>query len=117
MPILQVYPSRIDWSLWLKQAKIQNVEPDSGLSFDSYDHALTTAIQGLGVAVGMQPYVTSELSSGMLIELYPELRCRHPNSWYFVCRKEKLHLKKVKLFKEWLIQEIELSPELKNLRN
>ncbi|WNC67722.1 transcriptional regulator GcvA [Thalassotalea nanhaiensis] len=115
-PILQVYPSSIDWSLWLKQAGVQGVEPDAGLRFDSYDHALTTALQGLGIAMGMQPYVSNELTNNMLIEPFPELRCKHPDSWYFVCRKERSHLKKVKIFKEWLVEQIESSPELASLR-
>jgi LysR family glycine cleavage system transcriptional activator len=115
-PILQVHPSRIDWSLWLQQANIENVEADSGLSFDSYDHALKTATQGLGVAMGMQPYLSNELSSGMLTELYPELRFKHPDKWYFVSRKEKAELNKVTLFREWLIKEIESSTELNSLR-
>lgn len=115
-PILQVYPSRIDWSLWLEQAKVNGVEPDSSLRFDSYDHALTTALQGLGIAMGMQPYVFNEFASGMLVEPYPQFRCKHPDSWYFVCRKEKADLQKVRLFKNWLIAEIESSAELANLR-
>lgn len=114
--LLQVYPSQRDWLLWLKHASISNVDPDTGLTFDSYDHALTTALQGMGVAMGMQPYMKSTLISGLLVELYPELRSWHVDSWYFVCRKEKSHLQKIKLFREWLVEQIIQSPELRSLR-
>lgn len=46
--ILQVYPSKHDWPIWLENAGIEGIDPDSGLQFDSYDHALTTALQGMG---------------------------------------------------------------------
>lgn len=114
--LLQVYPSRNDWQIWLKNAKIKDVDPDSGLQFDSYDHAITTALQGLGVALGMQPYLNTELNSGLLVELYPELRTLHIFNWYFVCRKEKAHLKKIRLFLNWLIDEINQDPTLLKLR-
>lgn len=114
--ILQVYPSKRDWRFWLDNAEIIGVDPDSGLKFDSYDHALTTALQGMGVALGMQPYISTELSSRMLVEPFPELRCSHPDKWYFVCRKEKSHLKKISLFRNWLIEQIDQSPELSSLR-
>ncbi|WP_394176520.1 transcriptional regulator GcvA [Thalassotalea litorea] len=114
--LLQVHPSKHDWLFWLKNAKLENVDPDSGLQFDSYDHALSTALQGFGIAIGMQPYLLTELASGMLIEPFPELRCSHLYSWYFVCRKEKSHLKKIKVFQSWLIKQIEESGDLSRLR-
>lgn len=114
--LLQVYPSKQDWMYWLSRVGAERVDPDSGLQFDSYDHALTTAMQGLGVALGMQPYISSELTSKMLIELYPEKRCSHVYSWYFVSRKEKSHLKKLNAFKNWLIEQIAESPDLSGLR-
>jgi LysR family glycine cleavage system transcriptional activator len=115
--ILQVHPSKYDWQIWLKSADLKDADPDAGLQFDSYDHAITTAMQGLGVAMGMQPYVKNELDSGLLVELFPELRTKHVASWYFVCRKEKSHLKKITLFKDWLIDQINSDTELSALRN
>jgi len=53
--ILQVYPSCRDWRFWLERWQIDNVDPDSGLQFDSYDHALATARAGLGVAMECSP--------------------------------------------------------------
>ena len=116
VPLLQVYPSQRDWLYWLQKAGIEDVDPDSGLQFDSYDHSLTTALQGLGLAMGIQPYISSELTSRMLVEPFPELRCKHPDNWYFVCRKEKAHLKKIATFRNWLVEQIENSPDLKSLR-
>jgi len=56
--ILQVYPSARDWAAWLEATGAKEVDPDGGLRFDSYDHALRMAARGMGVALAMQPYVT-----------------------------------------------------------
>jgi LysR family glycine cleavage system transcriptional activator len=114
--ILQVHPSKDDWHIWQRSAGIEEADADSGLRFDSYDHALTTALQGLGFAMGMQPYVKNELESGLLVEPFPTLRTKHIASWYFVCRKEKSNLRKVTLFREWLVNQILEDGELASLR-
>jgi LysR family glycine cleavage system transcriptional activator len=113
--LLQVYPSKNDWQIWLQHAGIHDVDPDYGLQFDSYDHSLKTAVQGMGVAIGMQPYIESEMDSGLLVELYPLLRTKHPENWYFVYRKEKAHLQKISLFNKWLVEELLLTPEFGKL--
>jgi len=110
--LMQVYPSKRDWYTWLEAVNCQNVEPESGLQFDNYDHAISTAIQGMGITLGMQPYVSKELSSGMLIEVFPEMRVKHHSEWYFVYRQEKTEQKKVQLFEAWLIEQIEADEEL-----
>lgn len=66
--------------------------------------------------MGMQPYVKNELESGLLVEPFPTLRTTHIASWYFVCRKEKSHLRKVTLFREWLVNQILEDGELASLR-
>lgn len=110
--ILQVYPSKDDWYTWLEANNLSSVNPEAGLQFDSYDHALSTAIQGMGVALGMQPYVAREMDAGLLVEPFPEMRVPHQGDWYFVSRKEKAHQKKVALFRGWLLQQIEEDPDI-----
>lgn len=105
-PILQVYPSAGDWSAWLETNDVTGVSPDSGLQFESYDVALSSAVEGIGIALGQQPYVDRELSGGSLVEIFPDLRVRNPNRWYLACRSEKRHTSKLDLFREWLLGEI-----------
>jgi len=115
-PILQVYPSARDWSIWLQQAGAEQVNPESGLQFDSYDHALLTAAQGLGVALGTQPYIDRDLKSGALVELFPDLRMKTPGEWYLACRQGKAQDKKVLAFRQWLLEEIKNDPALQHLK-
>ncbi len=88
------------------------MDPESGLRFDSYDHSISTALQGMGVALGMQPYVNKELSAGLLIEPFPDMRVKHHSDWYFVYRQEKFEQKKIQLFETWLIEQVKADPEL-----
>lgn len=110
--LLQVYPSDRDWYIWLDEVSCNTVDPETGLQFDSYDHAISTALQGMGIALGMQPYVCKELASGMLIEPFPSMRVKHHSEWYFVYRQEKQEQKKIQLFEKWLIEQIEADEEL-----
>ena len=110
--ILQVYPSRKDWYVWLDGTGLQGLDPESGLQFDSYDHALSTAVQGMGVALGMQPYISRDLESGLLVELFPEQRVGADGDWYLVCRKERSDQDKFEAFRQWLLEEINADTDL-----
>ena len=111
-PILQVYPSAGDWRVWLEGNEITGVSPDSGLQLESYDVALSSAVQGIGIALGQQPYIGDELENGTLIEIFPQLRIANPNHWYLVCRNEKRHTEKIIALRDWLSQEIALDKTL-----
>ena len=113
-PLLQVYPSPNDWRNWLASKQLQQINPDSGnqLLMESYNDALSSAAQGFGVALGQQPYMTQDISSGVLIELFPGQRIRNPNSWYLACRKEERHSSKIESFRVWLLAEVAADPEL-----
>jgi len=104
--LLQVYPSATDWWVWLNAQGVRKANPDAGLNFDSYDLALFAALQGLGVALGQQPYVSRELRTGLLVELFPGRRVANPNQWYFVCRKERKDYAKIDALRSWLLAEV-----------
>jgi LysR family glycine cleavage system transcriptional activator len=110
--LLQVYPSSRDWHDWLKGNGISGIDPDSGLQFDSYELSITTAAQGLGIAIGMKPYVAADLDSGRLVDLFPDKHIKANGNWWLVCREEKTNLNRVALFREWIIAQVELDPEL-----
>ena len=112
--ILQVYPSRKDWYVWLEGAGVEGVDPESGLQFDSYDLALSTASQGIGVALGMQPYISRDLKAGLLVELFPGQRVKADGEWYLVCRRERAFSRKVIAFREWILAEVADDPDLED---
>ena len=58
---------REDWQVWLTAAKVDGVDPSSGVKFDLIMNALQAAIDGLGVALGRTPLVEGDLATGRLI--------------------------------------------------
>ena len=113
--LLQVYPSANDWTVWLHANEVTGVNLNDGPQFDSYDLALSGALQGLGIALGQQPYVASDLQSGMLVEIFPGRRIENPGEWYLVCRRESDGHEKISKFREWIRSEIAADKSLMHL--
>jgi LysR family glycine cleavage system transcriptional activator len=111
-PILQVYPSRRDWWVWLDGNGVDDVDPDSGQQFDSYELAMNSAMQGIGVALGMEPFVTRDLKAGLLFEPFPGRRVYTPGDWYLVCRDEKSDRPDVACFRQWLLDHVSRDGEM-----
>jgi LysR family glycine cleavage system transcriptional activator len=114
--ILQVYPSARDWAAWLEATGAKEVDPDGGLRFDSYDHALRMAARGMGVALAMQPYVSEDLAAGLLIAPLPRHTVAAPGDWHLVYVADHRRLRKIKAFQTWLLEEIEADEGLAALR-
>ena len=105
-PILQVYPSRRDWWIWLEANGVEGVDPDAGQQFDSYDLTMNSAMQGIGVALGIEPFVHRDLAAGLLVEPFTNRRVYVPRDWYFVCREEKSEQPDIVTFRQWMLQQI-----------
>ena len=115
--LLQVYPSEKDWWTWLEKNGINGVDPDSGLQFDSYDMAMTTAMQGHGIALGMEPFVNHDLEAGLLVEPLPGRRVFTRGDWNLVCRKEKANADNVTKFRAWMLGEIQRDSSMQKRRD
>jgi LysR family transcriptional regulator, glycine cleavage system transcriptional activator len=110
--ILQVYPSAGDWAAWLKASGARGIDPDAGLRFDSYDHALRTAARGMGVALAMQPYVSEDLAAGVLIAPLPRHTVPAPGNWHLIYMADHRKLRKIAAFQAWLLGEISADESL-----
>ena len=113
-PLLQVYPSPNDWRVWLAEKGLHHINPDSSkqLQMQSYNDALSSAVQGIGIALGQQPYIAHDLKVGALVEIFPGQRIVNPSSWYLACRSEKSHKQNIEVFRSWLIEEIKDDQDL-----
>ncbi len=111
--LLQVYPSARDWRDWLTAQNLDKlINPDDGLQFDSYELSISTAAQGQGVALGMNPYVARDIQAGVLVDLFPDKHVVANGDWWLVCRSEKSGLKRIDLFRQWIIEQVDLDPDI-----
>ena len=101
--IRDAYP--IDWATWLASAGVEGVDPDSGLTFDSYTFAVEAAVQGEGVALGRTMLVGGDLAAGRLIRPF-EHAIKAYSSFYLVYPPDAIRRPKVKAFRDWIFEEI-----------
>lgn len=111
-PLLQVYPSKKDWWVWLQQQELSGIDPDAGQQFDSYELAINAAVRGLGIGLGIEPFVTRELALGLLVEPFPGSRVEHPDDWYLVCRENHAERTGIAAFRQWITVAVENDGDL-----
>jgi len=115
--MLQVYPSSGDWAAWIQATGAKGIDPDTGLRFDSYDHALRMAARGMGVALAMQPYVSEDLAAGLLIAPLPGHNVPAPGDWHLIYMADHHRIGKITAFRAWLLEEIDADATLAPLRH
>ncbi|MBX3500112.1 MAG: LysR family transcriptional regulator [Alphaproteobacteria bacterium] len=98
--LLRVAHAREDWPSWLKAAGLGELRVDGPL-FEYYGHALQAAADGLGVAMGIRPYIDDDLAAGRLVAPFP-LSVPKGTSWYLVYRPHRAVEEGFKAFRSWI---------------
>lgn len=101
--IRDAYP--IDWAKWLASAGVKGIDPNRGLTFDSYTFAVEAAVQGEGVVLGRTMLVAGDLAAGRLVRPF-EHALNAYSSFYLVYPPDAIRQPKVKAFRDWLLAEI-----------
>jgi LysR family glycine cleavage system transcriptional activator/LysR family transcriptional regulator of beta-lactamase len=81
--LLQVAHSLEDWPLWLQAARLKLRPEKRGPRFDTYALALQAAVDGLGVAIGLRPYVADDLAARRLVAPFA-LAVPKDKAWYLI---------------------------------
>lgn len=98
--LLRVAHARDDWPSWLKVAGAGEIRVD-GPVFEYYGHALQAAADGLGVAMGIRPYIDDDLAAGRLVAPFA-LSVPKGTSWYLVYRPHRAVEEGFKAFRSWI---------------
>jgi LysR family glycine cleavage system transcriptional activator/LysR family transcriptional regulator of beta-lactamase len=85
--LLDVVHSPEDWVSWLARAKLDGARIGRRLVFDYYAFALQAALDGAGVAIGLNPYVVDDLAAGRLVAPF-RLRVAKAQGWHLAYREE-----------------------------
>lgn len=102
--ILHCPARRSAWEEWLAMAHHSRVVPAQSLELEHLYFCLQAAIDGIGVAMGYSPLVTSDLAAGRLVAPFGPVVLPTPG-YFLITRTERQHDPVVKTFCEWLLAE------------
>jgi LysR family glycine cleavage system transcriptional activator len=89
---------------WREAIGMPELEPAAIDHFDSGQLILDAAAQGLGVAFMLESHLAGS-SDTRLVQLF-EQKVESPYSYWFACRRSSLKRRPVKIFHDWLFEEL-----------
>ncbi|MES0884011.1 LysR substrate-binding domain-containing protein [Roseibium sp. SCP14] len=103
MPALYDLYWQADWQDWLQAAGLPDLE--NSLGFSLYSMVIESAVEGTGIAMGHTGLIRKELESGALIKPF-ELEIPSRNRYYAVTTREILRKQGVRVFWDWLSENV-----------
>jgi LysR family glycine cleavage system transcriptional activator/LysR family transcriptional regulator of beta-lactamase len=99
--LLQVAHSPEEWPLWLTAAGVKLRGSAPGPRFPNYAMTLQAALDGVGVAIGLRPYVEDDIAAGRLVAPFP-LAVPKGRAWYLVYQPFRRDDPGLAAFRDWL---------------
>jgi len=103
--LLRVAHSPEDWPMWLKAAGVGRVSA-RGTEFQYYGQALQAASDGLGIAMGIRPYIDDDLAAGRLVAPFA-VSVPKGMRWYLVYRSFQTEQRDFAAFRRWIMRAAE----------
>src|SRR5262249_14913494 len=100
--LLRVAHSPDDWPSGLKAASASRITA-RGLEFQYYGQALQAASDGLGIAMGIRPYIDDDLAAGRLIAPFA-LSVPKGMRWYLLYRGFQADQRDFAAFRRWIVR-------------
>jgi LysR family glycine cleavage system transcriptional activator len=105
--LLTVAHAKSDWPAWLGSVGLGRM-PVKGPMFDYYGQALQAAADGVGVALGIRPYIDDDLRAGRLVAPFKS-SVKKGSRWYLIYQPLRQNDPALKCFKSWIEQEVRRS--------
>ena len=102
--LLQVARQDDDWPSWLHAAGLRLRPEKRGPRFDNYALALQAAVDGLGVAIGLRPYVEDDLAARRLVAPFA-ITVPKDRAWYLIASPARRDDPSFAAFRTWLLAE------------
>jgi LysR family glycine cleavage system transcriptional activator len=103
------------WADWLDSAGVRDIDPLEGPTYSHFFMVIQAASQGQGVACVPSVLVDSDLQSGRLVQLF-EQRVESGGAYYLLYREHDSDSGKIRAFRDWLKEEINVAPTAPTLR-
>jgi LysR family glycine cleavage system transcriptional activator len=94
----------VEWALWLRAMKLDDLQPASVLHFSLYDQMIHAAISGQGVALGRLPLIARLLKDGQLVAPFSN-KVVSPLGYQLLLSAAAASKPQVLQFADWLRQE------------
>jgi LysR family glycine cleavage system transcriptional activator len=98
--LLRVAHAADEWPQWFKAAGSSKVRA-KGPEFEYYGQALQAAADGVGVAIGVSPYVDDDLKAGRLVAPFA-LSVSKGEHWFLVWREGRQDEAAFRAFRAWI---------------
>jgi LysR family glycine cleavage system transcriptional activator len=100
--LIRVTHAEDEWPLWLAAAGAEGVRAN-GPRFEYYGQSLQAAADGLGIAMGIRPYVDDDLLAGRLVAPFA-LTVPKGRQWYLIYRDLRRDQRDFAAFRRWLMR-------------
>ena len=98
--LLRVAHADNDWPRWLAEAGAPQVAA-AGPELGFYGQAIQAAMDGVGVAMGIRPYIDDDLAAGRLVAPFA-LTLPKGGAWFLVYREGRRGEPAFNAFRKWL---------------
>ena len=99
--LIRVAHAPEDWPRWLAALGAEGLRA-GGPVFDYYGQAIQAALDGLGVAMGVRPYIDDDLAAGRLVAPFPRSVSKGMR-WYLVHHPAREAEPGFTAFRRWII--------------
>jgi len=100
-----------DWNLWFHALGLRDFQPARRLHFSHYDQTIQAAVNGQGIALGLDPLVRQLVREGRLIAPFRKAAAP-PRAWYLLRSEPSGEKPEVDAFVAWLHAEIKADTAL-----
>lgn len=98
--------THIDWEMWFATVGVKDIDLKHGLHYSQYSLLLDAVIRGQGIALVGDTVISDEIKSGHLIKLFDDTDIPLSFSYFLAYSKSKANLPRVKIFRQWLLDEV-----------
>jgi len=102
--LLRVAHATDDWARWFKAADLPRIRV-RGPEFEYYGQGLQAAADGVGVAMGISPYVDDDLKAGRLVAPFSQTVPKG-QQWYLIYRDGRKDEAAFQAFRTWIMRAI-----------
>jgi LysR family glycine cleavage system transcriptional activator len=99
--LLRVAHAADEWPRWFKAADLGKIRA-KGPEFEYYGQALQAAADGVGVAMGVTPYVDEDLRARRLVAPFKQAVSKGEH-WYLIYREARQNEPVLKVFRAWIL--------------